>query len=318
MNNSKIVVVGSSNTDMIIQLDKIPVPGETVIGGEFSSAAGGKGANQAVAAARAGGNVSFVARVGDDMFGRQAIEGFRKDNIDIQNVLTDVAEPSGVALIFVDKVGENSIAVASGANAKLSVEDVERAHNIIGAADVLLMQLETPVETIRSAAKIAKSNNVKVILNPAPAQKLDDELLSSLNVLTPNETEAELLTGIKVDDIESAKKAGEKLLEKGLETVIVTLGSKGALLVTAMETELVPGYKVKAVDATAAGDTFNGILAVGISEGKDMKEAIRLANAGAALSVTKLGAQPSAPDRETIEQFLHSDVERSEEAAVLT
>jgi ribokinase len=318
MNSSKIVVVGSSNTDMIIQIDKIPAPGETVIGGKFSSAAGGKGANQAVAAARAGGNVSFVARVGDDMFGEQAIAGFKKDNIDVKDVLTDTDEPSGVALIFVDKYGENSIAVASGANANLSVADVEKAKNVISSADVVLMQLETPVETIRAAAKIAKINNRKVILNPAPAQKLSDELLSMLDVLTPNESEAEILTGIKVTDIESAKTAGKKLLDKGLKTVIITLGSKGALLVTNTEIELVPGYKVKAVDATAAGDTFNGILAVGISEGKEIKDAIKLANAGAALSVTKLGAQPSAPDREAIENFLHSDVKRSELKEVIT
>lgn len=311
MKNSKIVVVGSSNTDMIIQTDKIPVPGETVIGGKFSIAAGGKGANQAVAAARAGGQVTFIARIGNDMFGQQAVEGFKNDDINVENVITDTEEPSGVALIFVDKTGENSIAVASGANSKLCAEDVEQADDIIKSADVLLMQLETPVDTIRTAAKIAKSKNVKVILNPAPAQKLDDEILSLLDVLTPNETEAELLTGVKVSDIDSAKKAGFKLLEKGLEIIVITLGKKGALLITKNETELVPGYKVSAIDATAAGDTFNGILAVGISEGKDLKEAINLANAGAALSVTKLGAQPSAPKRKAIENLLYSDTERS-------
>ncbi len=305
MKNLKIVVIGSANTDMIIKMERIPKPGETILGGKFHTAAGGKGANQAVAAARAGGNVTFVARVGDDMFGQQAIKGFKKDNINVENVLTDDSEPSGVALIFVDDNGENSIAVASGANAQLSVKDVENARNVILDADILLMQLETPLDTIRAAAKIAHENGCQIILNPAPAQILDDKLLSMLDILTPNETEAELLTGIKVTDIESAKNAGKALLDKGLKTVIITLGSQGALLVTANETELIEGFKVDAVDTTAAGDTFNGILAVGLAEKKNLKEAIRFANAAGALSVTKLGAQPSAPSHQEIELLLH-------------
>ena len=305
MKNLKIVVIGSANTDMIIKMERIPKPGETILGGKFHTAAGGKGANQAVAAARAGGNVTFVARVGDDMFGQQAIKGFKKDNINVENVLTDDSEPSGVALIFVDDNGENSIAVASGANAQLSVKDVENARNVILDADILLMQLETPLDTIRAAAKIAHENGCQIILNPAPAQILDDKLLSMLDILTPNETEAELLTGIKVSDIESAKNAGKALLDKGLKTVIITLGSQGALLVTANETELIEGFKVDAVDTTAAGDTFNGILAVGLAEKKNLKEAIRFANAAGALSVTKLGAQPSAPSHQEIELLLH-------------
>ena len=304
MGNQKIVVIGSSNTDMIIKMSRIPKPGETILGGKFNTAAGGKGANQAVAAARAGGEVTFVARVGNDMFGKQAINGFINDGINVKNVFTDEQQPSGVAMIFVDDNGENSIAVASGANANLSVEDVKNARDEILSAQVVLMQLETPIETIRSAAKIAKEKDIKVILNPAPAQKLDDELLSLIDVLTPNETEAELLTGVKVTDIESAKKAGLALLEKGLETVIITLGCQGALLVTKNEVELVNGFKVKAEDTTAAGDTFNGALAVGVAKGKGIKEAINFANAAGALSVTKLGAQPSAPAREEIDSFL--------------
>ncbi len=299
-----IVVIGSSNTDMIIKMPRIPKPGETILGGKFNTAAGGKGANQAVAAARAGGDVTFVARVGNDMFGRQAKEGFKKDNINVDHVLTDTEEPSGVALIFVDDKGENSIAVASGANAQLSVKDVENAQDAILSADVLLMQLETPIETIRTAAGIAQDRGVKIILNPAPAQLLDNELLSMLDILTPNETEAELLTGIKVTDITSAQKAGNILLEKGLDIVIITLGSQGALLVTDEETELISGFKVDTMDTTAAGDTFNGALAVGLAEGKELKESIRFANAAAALSVTKLGAQPSAPSRNDIEKML--------------
>jgi len=307
MSKSKIVVIGSSNTDMIIKMSRIPKPGETILGGKFNTAAGGKGANQAVAAARAGGEVTFVARVGKDMFGQQAVEGFKKDNINVENVITDENEPSGVAMIFVDDKGENSIAVASGANANLSIEDVENARDDVISANVVLMQLETPIDTIRAAAKIAKDNDVKVILNPAPAQKLDDELLSLLDILTPNETEAELLTGIEVKDVESAKKAGKALLEKGLEIVIVTLGSEGALLVTKNVTKLIKGFKVEAVDTTAAGDTFNGTLAVGIAEGKDMEDAIKFANGAGALSVTKLGAQPSAPLKSEIINLLKNN-----------
>ncbi len=307
MSNSKIVVIGSSNTDMVIKMERIPKPGETILGGKFNTAAGGKGANQAVAAARAGGDVVFVARVGNDMFGEQAVDGFKKENIDVKNVLTDTTEPSGVALIFVDEKGENSIAVASGANANLSVEDVQNAREEILSANVVLMQLETPIDSIRAAAKIAKEKNVKIILNPAPAQTLDDELLSMLDILTPNETEAELLTGIEVKDLDSAKQAGKILLDKGLKTVIITLGSQGALLVTANETELIEGFKVNPIDTTAAGDTFNGTLATGLAEGKDLKNAIRFANAAGALSVTKLGAQPSAPSYEDIKLLMKKD-----------
>ncbi len=300
----KIVVVGSSNTDMIVKVPRIPKPGETILGGKFSTAAGGKGANQAVAAARAGGQVTFIARVGDDMFGQQALRGFEADGINTQFVKTDPVEPSGVALIFVDEQGENSIAVASGANACLSPQDVDEAAEAIRSADILLMQLETPLETVRRAAEIASQAKVKVILNPAPACPLDDALLKMITIITPNESEAELLTGVPVTDVASAEKAATVLLDKGLKVVIVTLGSKGALLKTKELTKVVPGFKVKAVDATAAGDVFNGSLAVALAENKALETAVRFANAAAALSVTKLGAQPSAPKREEIEQLL--------------
>jgi len=232
------------------------------------------------------------------------MEGFKKDKINVDHVLTDDSEPSGVALIFVDDHGENSIAVASGANECLSVEDVENARASISSADVLLMQLETPIDSITAAAQIARDNDIKIILNPAPAQSLDDELLSMLNFLTPNETEAECLTGIKVTDIKSAKEAGQILLNKGLEIVIITLGNQGAIVVSETQAKLISGFKVKAIDTTAAGDTFNGVLAVGISEGRELKDAIKFANAAAALSVTKLGAQPSAPNRDEIGRML--------------
>jgi ribokinase len=300
----KIVVVGSSNTDMIIKVPWIPKPGETILGGRFSTAAGGKGANQAVAAARAGGDVTFLARIGDDMFGQKAKEGFINDKINVEFVLTDKSEPSGVALICVAKDGENIIAVAGGANNNLSPSDVEAAADAISSADILVMQLETPVETIHQAASIASAHGVKVILNPAPAQELSDDLLGHISILTPNESEVELLTGIKVDSEENAAAAADALMAKGIETVIVTMGPKGALVVTADSRELVPGFSVKAVDATAAGDVFNGTLAVAIAEGKTLKQAVSFANAAAALSVTKLGAQPSAPTKKEINKFL--------------
>jgi ribokinase len=303
---SRIVVVGSSNTDMIIKVDRIPKPGETVIGGEFSTAAGGKGANQAVAAARAGGKVTFVARVGDDMFGRQAVEGFVADEINVSHVLQDSDAPSGVALIFVDERGENSIAVASGANARLTPLDVLAARQAISSADVLVMQLETPLETVRAAAELANEHNVRVILNPAPAQRLGEEILRHISVLTPNETEAELLTGVEVSSETDAEAAASLLFTLGVEAVLITLGPRGAFILDADHRELVHGFQVEAVDTTAAGDVFNGALAVALADRRSLAEAARFASAAAALSVTKLGAQPTAPTREEIEEFLRS------------
>jgi ribokinase len=300
---SRIVVVGSSNTDMIIQAARIPRPGETILGGQFTMAAGGKGANQAVAAARAGGQVTFVARVGDDLFGANAIQGFVADGIDVDHVTRDPQAASGVALIFVAADGENSIGVASGANGRLSPGDVQAAAGAIAAADVLIMQLETPMETVRSAAKLAGSN-VPVILNPAPAQPLDDELLSGLAVLTPNETEAELLTGIAVADDASAAKAADALRARGVRTVMITLGARGVYVAADAFSGLVPGFKVQPVDTTAAGDVFNGALAVALAEKRPLRDTTRFACAAAAISVTRLGAQPSAPRRTEIEAML--------------
>jgi ribokinase len=289
---------------MILQMDHIPRPGETLLGGDFSMAAGGKGANQAVAAARAGGEVTFLARVGDDMFGRQALEGFRQDGINVEHVICDADAPSGVALIFVAADGENSIGVASGANAQLSPADVQQAAAAIAAADVLVMQLETPLPTVRAAAEIAAAHGVRVILNPAPAQALSDELLKLVSVLTPNESEAELLTGVAVSSEEAAAESASQLRGKGVATAIVTLGAQGAMIASDEFSGKVPAFQVTPVDTTAAGDVFNGALAVALSEGKPLEAAVRLASAAAALSVTKLGAQPSAPSRDEIERFL--------------
>lgn len=303
---NRIVVVGSSNTDMIVQVSRIPRPGETIIGGQFTMAAGGKGANQAVAAARAGGTVHLIARVGNDMFGEGAIQGFRRDQIEVEHVFKDQQAPSGVALIFVAADGENSIAVASGANARLSPADVHAARTAITNASALVMQLETPLETVTAAAGIAHSVGVRVILNPAPAQHLDDALLHKISILTPNESEAELLTGIPVQDEIGARKAATALQAKGVRTVLITLGSRGAFVADGGVQQLVPAFKVQPVDTTAAGDVFNGALAVALAEGHPILEAVRFASAAAAISVTRLGAQPSAPTRTEIEAFLEA------------
>ena len=307
MSKQNIIVVGSSNTDMIIRLDHIPRPGETILGGEFFSSAGGKGANQAVSAARAGGKVIFIARVGLDMFGDKAVAGFKKEGINTDNILRDTSSPSGVALIFVARDGENSIAVAGGANGNLSPEDVINAGELFSDARMLVMQLETPLDTVQKAADLAVTSGVLVILNPAPARSLPDELLRNISIITPNETEAELLTGIKVDDNDSASKAADILLARGVETVIITLGSRGAFIAGEGIRKLVPGFRVKAVDTTAAGDTFNGTLAVALVEGITLEDAVRFANAAAAISVTRLGAQSSLPTRMEIEEFLRNN-----------
>lgn len=300
------MVVGSSNTDMIIRVPRIPRAGETLLGGEFLTAAGGKGANQAVGAARAGGKVAFIARVGRDAFGDQAIAGLLRDGIDVSRVFRDKLTPSGVALIFVAQDGENSIAVAGGANAKLSPSDVKKAAGVIRSAGLLVAQLETPLATVTAAVELAVKAGVPVILNPAPARPLPNSLLERISILTPNETEAELLTGIKVTDAAAAAKACSKLRSRGVGIVILTLGERGAFLADANGRRLVPGFKVKTVDSTAAGDIFNGALSVALAEGKAVFDAVGFANAAAALSVTRLGAQPSAPSRADIEKFIRS------------
>lgn len=301
---TRIVVIGSSNTDMIVKTAHLPRPGETVLGGEFFSAPGGKGANQAVAAARADRDVVFIGRVGDDVFGQRAIEDFARDGIDTDYIIKDKEAPSGIALITVAADGENSIAVASGANARLSPADIENSAEIITSASVLLMQLEIPIETVRRAAQIARDHDVRVILNPAPAQPLDDLLLSTVSILTPNEIETEMLTGIMPADAAAMSRAAAALLSKGIEAVLITLGAQGVFVSTPRLQELVPAFRVKAIDTTAAGDVFNGALAVALSENKSIVDAARFANAAAALSVAKLGAQPSAPYRAEIEYLL--------------
>jgi ribokinase len=301
MNQPSIIVIGSSNTDMVIKSPQLPVPGETILGGVFFMNAGGKGANQAVAAARLGGNVAFIAKVGKDIFGKQAIRLFKNEGIDVSSVLKDRELPSGVALITVDNKAENCIVVASGANAALKARDIKKFKEKIGAASLVLMQLETPVDTVACAAGIAAASQKTVVLNPAPACALPDELLRQLTVITPNETEAEILTGIPVTDMSSAEQAARVLHNKGVKTVIITLGAKGALLLENDLVSIIDAPRVTAIDTTAAGDVFNGALVVAMTEGKSMTDAIKFACRAAALSVTRLGAQASAPYKNELE-----------------
>lgn len=300
MNSQKIIVVGSSNTDMVIKSLHLPAPGETILGGKFFMNPGGKGANQAVAAARLGGEVIFIARVGDDMFGKEAMEGFKKEGINTKYITTDPQNPSGIALIMVDEKGENSIAVASGANHTLMKEQIDLAGNEIKEATIVLTQLETPIETVEYLGEICKKSGIRFILNPAPARSLSDKLLNSVYLITPNETECEILTGIKVTDDSSAGMAARHLEEKGVKTVVITLGASGAYVYSDDFKGMVPATKVVAVDTTAAGDTFNGGLAVGIAEGMDIRQAVEFANNAAAISVTRLGAQAAVPYRNEI------------------
>ncbi len=300
----KILVVGSSNTDMVVNVPRIPHPGETVLGGEFATAAGGKGANQAVAAARAGGDVTLIACLGGDMFGQRAVKSFAKEGIHTRHMARNRQRPSGVALIFVSADGQNSIAVAPGANALLSPAHIRRAAGAFRGASALLMQLETPLRTVVEAARLARDQGVAVILNPAPAQDLPGDLLRRVSILTPNESEASALSGITVRNEATAATAAAKLRQLGAGAVIVTLGARGAFVADAQTQQLVRGFRIKPVDTTAAGDVFNGALAVALGEGQSLLGAVRFANAAAAISVTRRGAQPSAPRRREIERFL--------------
>jgi len=296
----RITVIGSSNTDMVIRTEKLPVPGETILGGTFLMNPGGKGANQAVAAARLGGEITFINKRGNDLFGDQTDGLLIKEGINNQFVVIDTVLPSGVALIIVDSNGENSIVVAPGSNGNLLPEDIPGKLFDSGRCEILLLQLEIPVLTVEYCAVKASEKGIKVILNPAPAQRLSDNLLKHIWLITPNETEAEILTGIRVCDTASAGLAASSLYDKGVKNVIITMGAAGAFVKSESYTGMVPGVKVKAVDTTAAGDVFNGALAVALAEGIDLKEAVVFANKAASISVTRLGAQASAPYRNEI------------------
>jgi ribokinase len=299
-----LVVLGSINADHILNLESFPRPGETVTGSQYQVAFGGKGANQAVAAGRSGANIAFIACTGNDDTGEQVRKQLASDNIDIAPVSVVAGESTGVALIFVNGEGENVIGIHAGANAALTTERVAEQKERIASADALLMQLESPLESVLAAAKIAHSNQTTVALNPAPARELPDELLSLVDIITPNETEAEKLTGVRVENDEDAAQAAQVLHDKGIETVIITLGSRGVWASQKGTGQRVPGFKVQAIDTIAAGDTFNGALMTALLEGTELPEALRFAHAAAAIAVTRKGAQPSVPWRKEIDDFL--------------
>ena len=283
--------------DMVVKASHIPAPGETVLGGAFLMNPGGKGANQAVAVARLGGNSSFISKVGSDIFGRQSLQLLENEGIDTAGVITDQENPSGVALITVDKSGENSIVVASGANAYLSASDVESMVNKINQPVVFLVQLEIPMETVKFAARYAQSHGIQFILNPAPSSALVSEIFPLIDIITPNANEAEMLSGIRVTDKDSARQAAEYLHEKGVKNVVITTGKSGAVLLEEGKFSTIPAPSVDAIDTTAAGDVFNGALSVALTEGKNLENAVRFACQAAALTVTKMGAQSSVPYR---------------------
>lgn len=299
----EILVIGSSNTDMVIKTKKMPVPGETVLGGTFLLNPGGKGANQAVAATRLGGRTTFVTKRGNDLFGNQTVGLLMREGIDTENIIKDPELPSGVALIIVDSKGENTIVVAPGSNGNLQPGDLPSDIFDCKRYELLLLQLEIPMETVEYAASRAAGCGMKVIINPAPApaKPFSDRLLSNTWLLTPNESEAEAISGISIIDTESAELAARTMMAKGAKNIIITFGAKGAYVKSDDFTGMVPGIKVKAVDTTAAGDVFNGALAVALAEGKSLRDAVLFANKAASISVTRMGAQASAPFRNEID-----------------
>ena len=291
----KIVVIGSSNTDMVIKSDRLPKPGETILGGNFYMKPGGKGANQAIAAARLGSEVTFISKIGYDLFGLQALEIYKSEKINTEFIFTDQKSPSGVALISVDSFGENSIIVAPGASRSLSIEDINKAEKKIKEADIILMQLEVPIETAEYAATIANKYGKKVILNPAPASTLSDTFLRNVHTILPNRIEAEMLSGIKVMDIESAHRAAKTIGDKGIENVVITLGKDGAYVKEKDNYVMIPAKQVETVDTTGAGDVFCGAFSVYLSGKHSLTEAVEFANAAAAIAVTRIGAQSAIP-----------------------
>lgn len=310
-NINRILVIGSSNIDMVIYADHFPVSGETIIGNRFLMNQGGKGANQAVAVVRIGGIVTFVSKVGKDLFGEQTIESLQNEGVDISAVFIDSDHPSGVAMITVNKNAENCIVISPGANMNLSKSDIDKSITRIKEFDILLMQLEIPLSTVLYAAKLGHELGKKVILNPAPAIALPDELYTYLYMITPNETEAEFLTGIQVTNEKTANKAAALLNKKGVEVVIITMGAKGAYLFADGIMELIPSPKVVAIDTVAAGDTFNGALAVALVECRNLCDAVSFANNAASIAVTREGAQSSIPFRNEIDESIISNLKLS-------
>ena len=301
---NKIVVIGSSNVDMIIKSAWLPKPGETVGNGIFAKVNGGKGANQAVAAARGGGNVVFITCLGSDDFAPAMINNFQKDNIDTQFVFVENNVSTGIALILVDNKGENCISVAPGANYFLSLEHISQVETIIKESKIILLQLEIPIDSVLYAIELAHKHGKKVVMNPAPAKKIDDKHMAMIDSLVLNESEAEFLTGLPVTTDTQIREAANALLTKGPKNVVITLGAKGAFVKNSDKDEFLPAFKVEPIDTTAAGDVYCGNLAVELVEGKSIFEAVKFASAASAISVTRLGAQPSAPSRNETIEFL--------------
>ena len=300
----RILVIGSFVMDLVVRTPRLPKEGETVVGTEFGRAPGGKGANQAVAAARLGAKVTMVGRVGNDLFGKDQLESLSASGVDTRYVVMDDEAPTGVGSITLDSSGNNRIIVVPGANMRVTPADIERARPAMEEADIVVLQLEIPDEANMRALELARELGKPVILNPAPAHALDDVVLQNVTVFTPNETETEILTGIPASTPEQAEKAALSLRARGVKTVVITLGGKGSLLVRDGETRLVPAWPVNVVDTTAAGDAFNGALAVALARGDSWSDALMFANAVGALAVSKFGAQPSMPTKAEVEAFL--------------
>ncbi len=300
-----LVVFGSINMDLVAKTPRLPVPGETLQGRHFFTAPGGKGANQAVAIARLGVSTQMVGRVGGESFGTELLDSLQSAGVNTDNVLVDTNTSSGVAAIAVDDIGENQIIIIPGANGRVDQTDVERLKNLLAGSAALLLQFEIPMCAVLSATKVAKQAGVKVILDPAPAvMDIPDELYSLVDIITPNETEAGRMVGFAVNDASTAAQAADVLLQRGVGSAIVKLGAKGAYCATIAQTFFVPAFSVTAVDTVAAGDAFNGGLAVGLVEGLSLQEAVVWGAAAGALAATKRGAQSSIPDRETFNAFL--------------
>ncbi|NHJ33681.1 MAG: ribokinase [Asgard group archaeon] len=300
----KIVVLGSLHTDLTIKVKTLPRIGESILGESFKKSPGGKGANQAVAAVKLGADVTLIGRVGADLFGKELIKNLMENGIDTKYIIEDRGIFTGIALIMVDEKGNNILAVASGADMRNRIEDIDQVEEIIRSADILLTQLEIPLPIVEHAIKIAFNEGVKVLLNPAPAQKLSKELLEKVYVVIPNENEAEILSNGEIKDLHSSKKCAEKLLESGIENVVLTLGKNGVIVATKEDTVHLKGLKVNAVDTTGAGDAFCGALAVALSCGKELKDAAQYANYAGALATTKIGAQEALPTKEELEEFI--------------
>lgn len=304
MRKNDVLVIGSVNMDLVVKVDRFPNPGETILSNNFQMFPGGKGANQAVCTSKLGAKTSFIGKIGKDQFGEKLSASLEKNGVNLDNLIIDQSLNSGIAIITVDNSGQNEIIVVPGSNMNLTPEEISNKQKLFSETNVVLAQLEIPIETVLKAAEFSNESDTFFILNPAPARKLSDKLLKCVDFLTPNETELELLSGMSIKNIENTGEAAKSLLKKGVKNIIVTLGAKGALFVNKNKVELFPAYKVNAVDSTAAGDAFNGAFAFALSNGESISEAIVFANKIASISVTRMGAQSSMPGRDEVEKFV--------------